>query len=284
MVAALSPSRASDFMQCPLLYRFRVIDKLPSPPSAPAARGTLVHAVLERLFDLSASERTIEAAAAMVEPAWRALLEGEPELADLVDETDPAALASWFGDAVSLIERWFTLEDPTRLEPAERELYVETDLEGLTLRGYVDRLDVAPTGQIRVVDYKTGRSPSELFEGKALFQMKFYALVLWRMRGEVPRMLQLVYLANSEIVRYCPDEADLLAVERKLKALWKAIETAADTGDWRPHKSRLCDWCDHRDLCPAWGGTPPPLPEGAAVLALDPQALARVVPADDGQP
>jgi putative RecB family exonuclease len=271
-------------MQCPLLYRFRVIDKLPSPPSAAAARGTLVHSVLERLFDLSASDRTIEAAAAMVEPQWRALLEGEPELADLVDETDPAAVASWFGDAVSLIERWFTLEDPTRLEPAERELYVETDLDGLTLRGYVDRLDVAPTGEIRVVDYKTGRSPSELFEGKALFQMKFYALVLWRMRGEVPRMLQLVYLANSEIVRYCPDEADLLAVERKIKALWKAIETAAQTGDWRPHKSRLCDWCDHRGLCPAWGGTPPPLPEGADLLALDPQAMAAVIPADDGQP
>jgi putative RecB family exonuclease len=284
MVAALSPSRAADFMQCPLLYRFRVIDKLPSPPSAAAARGTLVHSVLERLFDLSASARTIEAAAAMVEPQWRVLLEGEPELADLVDQSDPAAVASWFGEAVSLIERWFTLEDPTRLEPAERELYVEADLDGLTLRGYVDRLDVAPSGEIRVVDYKTGRSPSELFEGKALFQMKFYALVLWRMHGKVPRMLQLVYLANSEIVRYSPDEADLLAVERKLRALWKAIETAAQTGDWRPHKSRLCDWCDHRGLCPAWGGTPPPLPEGAAVLALDPQAASGVVPAADGQP
>jgi len=281
MVAALSPSRASDFMQCPLLYRFRVIDKLPSAPSAAAARGTLVHAVLERLFDLPATARTIEAAAAMVEPQWQALLEGEPELADLVDEADLAAMASWFADAVSLIERWFTLEDPTRLEPAERELYVETDLDGLTLRGYVDRLDVAPTGEMRVVDYKTGRSPSELFEAKALFQMKFYALVLWRLRGQVPRMLQLVYLGNSEIVRYSPDEAELLAVERKLKALWLAIETAARTGDWRPSKSKLCDWCDHRALCPAWGGTPPPLPEGAAVLALDPQASAAVVPADD---
>jgi putative RecB family exonuclease len=94
-------------------------------------------------------------------------------------------------------------------------------------------------------------------------------------------MLQLVYLANSEIVRYSPDEADLLAVERKLKALWHAIETAAQTGDWRPSKSRLCDWCDHRALCPEWGGTPPPLPEGAAALALDPRATAAVVPADD---
>jgi putative RecB family exonuclease len=268
-------------MQCPLLYRFRVIDKLPSAPSAAAARGTLVHSVLERLFDLPADGRTIEAAAALVEPQWQALLEGEPELADLVDETDLAAVASWFGDAVSLIERWFTLEDPTRLEPAERELYVETDLDGLTLRGYVDRLDIAPSGEMRVVDYKTGRSPSELFEAKALFQMKFYALVLWRLRGQVPRMLQLVYLGNSEIVRYSPDEAELLAVERKLKALWKAIETAAQSGDWRPSKSRLCDWCDHRALCPAWGGTPPPLPEGAAVLALDPHASAAVAPADD---
>jgi putative RecB family exonuclease len=281
MVAALSPSRASDFMQCPLLYRFRVIDKLPSAPSAAAARGTLVHSVLERLFDLPADGRTIEAAAALVEPQWQALLEGEPELADLVDETDLAAVASWFGDAVSLIERWFTLEDPTRLEPAERELYVETDLDGLTLRGYVDRLDITPAGEMRVVDYKTGRSPSELFEAKALFQMKFYALVLWRLRGQVPLMLQLVYLGNSEIVRYSPDESELLAVERKLKALWKAIETAALTGDWRPSKSKLCDWCDHRALCPAWGGTPPPLPEGAAILALDPGASAAIVLADD---
>ena len=281
MVAALSPSRASDFMQCPLLYRFRVIDKLPQAPSAAAARGTLVHSVLERLFDLPADGRTIEAAAALVEPQWQALLEGEPELAVLVDATDLDAVTTWFGDAVSLIERWFTLEDPTRLEPAERELYVETDLDGLTLRGYVDRLDLTPTGEMRVVDYKTGRSPSELFEAKALFQMKFYALVLWRLRGQVPRMLQLVYLGNSEIVRYSPDEADLLAVERKLKALWQAIETAARTGDWRPSKSKLCDWCDHRALCPEWGGTPPPLPEGAAILALDPHASAALVLADD---
>src|SRR5665648_1096233 len=141
---ALSPSRASDFMQCPLLYRFRVIDKLPSPPNAAAARGTLVHAVLERLFDLPSSARTIEAAAAMVEPQWRALLEGRPELADLVEETDSAAVAIWFGDAVSLIERWFTLEDPTRLEPAERELYVETIEDGLTLRSYIVRQALVP--------------------------------------------------------------------------------------------------------------------------------------------
>ena len=146
------------------------------------------------------------------------------------------------------------------------------DVGQLTLRGYVDRLDVAPAdGALRVVDYKTGRAPSELFEGKALFQMKFYALVIWRTRGVMPLMLQLVYLGNSQFLRYQPDEADLLALERKLKALWRAIERCARTGDWRPKKSRLCSWCDHKALCPEWGGTPPPLPEHAARLALGPR-------------
>ncbi|HEY5179182.1 MAG TPA: PD-(D/E)XK nuclease family protein [Dermatophilaceae bacterium] len=281
-VAALSPSRASDFMQCPLLYRFRVIDKLPSAPSAPAARGTLVHSVLERLFDLPADGRTIEAAVALVQPQWKAMLESEPELSVLVDGSDPAAVAGWFGNAVALIEQWFTLEDPTRLEPKERELYVETDLDGLTLRGYVDRLDLTATGEMRVVDYKTGRAPLEQYEAKAWFQMKFYGLVLWRLHGQVPRMLQLVYLGgDSKILRYCPDEDELLAVERKIKALWKAIETAAETGNWQPRTSKLCDWCDHRALCPAWGGTPPPLPERAAVLALDPHASAALELGDD---
>ena len=281
MVAALSPSRASDFKQCPLLYRFRVIDRLPSPPSPAAARGTLVHAVLERLFDLPAAERAATAAGGLVPAGGEGAGAQEPELAGLLDADDDGASDAWFAQAVGLVERWFTLEDPTRLEPAERELYVEAEVDGLILRGYVDRLDVAPDGSLRVVDYKTGRSPSELFERSSLFQMKFYALVLWRLRGVVPRMLQLVYLGNGELVRYEPDEADLLATERGIKALWAAIEKAASTGDWRPRVCRLCDWCEHKSLCPEWGGTPPPLPSDASVRALDPAVTGRVEPADD---
>ena len=65
---SLSPSRAGDFLTCPLLYRYRVIDRLPEPPSPAAVRGTLVHSVLERLFDAAAADRTPEAARALVEP------------------------------------------------------------------------------------------------------------------------------------------------------------------------------------------------------------------------
>ena len=261
---SLSPSRASDFMTCPLLYRFRVIDRLPESPSIDAVRGSVVHKVLEGLFDLPARERTHAQANDLVMPAWEELLEAEPELASVFDATvdgDGPDLAGWLAQCRDLLGRYFLLEDPQRLEPAEREVHVATQLEsGLTIHGYIDRVDIAPTGEIRIVDYKTGRSPGEHFEAKALFQMKFYALVVWRTRGVIPRMLQLIYLGNGEVLRYAPEERDLVATERKVGALWAAIQRATESGEWRPNKSVLCGWCDHQSICPAWGGTPPPLP------------------------
>ena len=249
---SLSPSRASDFLTCPLLYRFRVIDRLPQRPSPAATRGTVVHSVLERLFDLPAAERTPEQASMMLRPEWDRLLVEEPEVGELFADDDERD--EWLQGASGLLDAYFALEDPQRLEPAERELYVEFDLEsGLRLRGYVDRLDVAPGGELRVVDYKTGRAPGEGFEAKAMFQMRFYALVLWRLRGEIPRVLQLLYLGSGEMLRYTPDETDLLATERKVGAIWDAIRRATELGDWRPSPSKLCDWCDHRYIrCTAW--------------------------------
>jgi len=257
---SLSPSRAGDFLTCPLLYRFRVVDRLPEPPSPAAARGTLVHAVLERLFDEPAAQRTPETARAMLAPQWDRLIEEEPELAGLFDDDEQRA--AWLAEARDMLDRYFALEDPTRLEPRHREHAVEAVLEsGLLLRGYIDRLDVASGGAIRIVDYKTGTAPKEEYEARALFQMKFYAVVLWLTRGQVPDLLQLMYLGNGEIVRYAPDESDLRATVRKIDALWQAIERARSTGDWRPRPSRLCSWCAHQAICPAFGGTPPPLPQ-----------------------
>ncbi|MFQ6148295.1 RecB family exonuclease [Streptomyces seoulensis] len=270
---SLSPSRAGDFMQCPLLYRFRVIDRLPEKPSEAATRGTLVHAVLERLFDAPAAERTAPRARALIPGQWDRLRESRPELVELfADDADGERLARWLSEAERLVERWFTLEDPTRLEPAERELFVEAELaSGLRLRGIIDRVDVAPTGEVRIVDYKTGKAPRPEYAEGALFQMKFYALVVWRLKRVVPRRLQLVYLGSGDVLTYDPVPADLERIERKLLALWEAIRLATETGDWRPRPTKLCGWCDHRAHCPEFGGTPPPYPLPLAPAAPSPQ-------------
>lgn len=262
---ALSPSRAADFKQCPLLYRFRAVDRLPETPSLLQVRGTVVHTVLERLFALSPYQRDPEAGRELVDPAWRDVLAASPELGELFAGPGDPELGVWLDSARALVEAYFALEDPRLVVPEACELLVEAELaagdgEPLLLRGYIDRLDVAATGEIRVVDYKSGAAPRELFEAKALFQMKFYALVLLRIRGVVPRQLRLLYLADRQALSYTPDEAELVRFERTLVAIWSAIRRAARSGDFRPNPSRLCDWCDHKSRCPAFGGLPPTYP------------------------
>jgi putative RecB family exonuclease len=264
---ALSPSRAADFKQCPLKYRYRAIDRIPEPPSRTALRGTVVHAVLEALFGLPAGERGPERAAELVAPAWDRVLGEQPEAGEALGEDGSEA---FLAEARELVAGYYRMEDPTRFDAESCEARVEVELaDGVLLRGFVDRIDVAPTGQVRVVDYKTGRTPGPLREATALFQMKFYALVLLRTRGIVPAQLKLLYLADGQTLTYQPEEAELRRFERTLSAIWKTIRQAGESGDFRPRRGPLCGWCEFKSLCPEFGGTAPAYPGWPDPAALD---------------
>jgi putative RecB family exonuclease len=257
---SFSASRANDFMQCPLLYRFRVIDRLPEPPSVAAVKGTLVHSVLERLFQAPAPQRTIELALDAAPLEWERMRQESPDL-DALLESEGISHTDWMAAVAPLVQTYFTLEDPTRFEPASLEELVQWRVsDDLLLRGFIDRVDRSAAGDLRVVDYKTGKAPREGYENKAMFQMRFYGLLLWRTTGQIPRLLQLMYLGDGRTLSYSPDESDLLSTERKVKALWQAITDAVERRDFRPNRTALCGWCAHKALCPAFDGQPPAFP------------------------
>ncbi|GAA5052968.1 RecB family exonuclease [Nocardia callitridis] len=247
-----------DFKQCPLKYRLRAIDRVPEPPTRNAVRGTVVHAVLEDLYGLPAAERGPDRADALAVPALTRVTAERPEIGELITAADQD---KFLGEVRALVRTYYRLEDPTGFEPESREARVEVELaDGVLLRGFVDRIDVAPTGQLRVVDYKTGRSPGTKRETRALFQLKFYALMMLRTRGIVPAQLRLIYLADEQILTYAPDEEELVRFERTLAALWAAIREAGRTGDFPPNPSWLCTYCDYKPLCPEFGGSTPAYP------------------------
>lgn len=260
---ALSPSRAADFRRCPLLYRLRAIDRIPEVPPAVAVRGTVVHSALEHLYKLPPAERTAAAAQSLIEPAWQRTLAGQPELADHFPAEEADKLVN---EAQRLISTYYQLEDPTKFTPQDCEHRIELQLEdGTPLRGFIDRIDVAATGELRVVDYKTGKAPPEgPAESSALFQMKFYAVAMWRSRGVVPAKLRLLFLGDGQILDYSPDEPELARFEKTLSALWRSIQTARQAGEFPPNPGRMCRFCNHQSRCPAFGGTPPPYPERGA--------------------
>lgn len=264
---ALSPSRAGDFKQCPLLYRLRAVDRIPEVSTEAQVKGTVVHAALEALYALPAQDRVPATARELVDPAWERVVARSPDIESLVPADERPA---FLDRARALVAGYYELEDPTRFEPESCEQRVEVVLDdGTPLRGFIDRIDVAPNGMIRVVDYKTGRAPREFTESKALFQMKFYALMIMRMRGVVPAQLKLMYLSDKQELTYTPDEGELRRFERMLSAIWKAILAAGETGDFRAKRGALCKWCDHQALCPEFGGTPPAYP-GWPTAAAEP--------------
>ena len=269
---SLSPSRSADFLQCPLLYRFKTIDQLPEEPSLAAVRGTLVHSVLENLFDAPAGLRTYELAVSLFKQALEDLVVSAPAEAALIYEAAHSAkgkltTSQELGDATlipirPILETYFSMEDPNRLEPHARELAMNVELnDGFSIRGFIDRVDRTPGGDIRIVDYKSGKAPAPQYSDKALFQMRFYGLAWWRITGQLPRLLQLMYLGNGKFLKYEPTESDLLGTERKILALRKSIAHSAELQVFPPNPSKLCGWCSFKSLCPEFGGTPPPLPD-----------------------
>ena len=243
----LSPSRVSDFTNCPQLYKYRSIDKLPEPPSIDAERGTLVHTVLHDLFESPANERNLAKASELLPSRWQAQLAAKPDLGPLVTNEK-----EWLDRANALLATYFQLEKPETFEPSFRELHLEFDLSSdLYLHGYVDRLDIAPTGEVRIVDYKTGKSPKPGWEAKALFQLQVYALLYFKMHSVLPKLLMLIYLGDGALVRSTPTMADLESTEKKLLQIAGDILQSIADDRWPPKPTRLCDWCVFKAICPS---------------------------------
>ncbi|MBF4546541.1 RecB family exonuclease [Corynebacterium afermentans subsp. lipophilum] len=265
---AISPSRASDYKRCPLQYRLRAIDKIPEPSTEAQVKGTLVHAVLEEMFAWPREERTYPAAVKRLKPNWEKMREADPSCAEPVADEYQLLV-----DARTLLRGYFTMENPLGFDAHAQEMPVDFTLpNGVPVRGFIDRVDIAPTGEVRVVDYKTGKKPLPRYSQDAQFQMRFYALVYWRMFGVVPTQLKLMYLKVMDSLILAPSREELEYFERDLAELWWKIEADGKSGNFRPQQSKLCGWCAFQHLCPVFGGTPPEYPGWPGSRAEQPEA------------
>lgn len=251
---SLSPSRVASFKDCALAFRFSAIDRLPEPPSPWASKGTLVHRALERLYAVvPAGQRTEEAAMAQLELAW-AELAVHPEFAGL--ELDAGAQQEFVADAATLVANAFRLEDPNSVNAIGLELKLEARVGTLRLRGVIDRLDLDEDGELVVTDYKTGTAPRESYENGRLGGVQFYAFLCEQMLGRRPARVQLLHLREPVAIVGVPSEQSVRGLVTRTAAVWAAVERACQYEDFRPHPSRLCDFCAYKAYCPAWGGDP----------------------------
>ncbi|MGD9794794.1 MAG: RecB family exonuclease [Acidimicrobiia bacterium] len=249
----LSPSKVDSFQSCPMAFRFSVIDRVPERPAVWTTKGTLVHRALELLHTLDGPDRSVEAALDALDRAITEM-QTDPDWTGL--DLDDAGRQQLCDDAERLVRRSFELEDHRTIRSIGLELKLEARVGDLVLRGIIDRLDLTDDGQLIVVDYKTGKVPSERFEAGKLGGVHFYAFLCEQVFGQRPAKVQLHYLAEPVAIVATPSEQSIRFLPKKAGAVWDAVTKACDREDFRPRTGPLCTMCAYKRWCPAFGGDP----------------------------
>jgi putative RecB family exonuclease len=247
----LTPSKVKAFTNCPLAFRYAVIEHRPEPPAPHAVKGTLVHAALEGLFwNHEAGRRGEKAAQAELDRAWTEL-QTDPEFTGL--GLDAEAAGSFLADARMLVGNYFRLEDPDAVTAIGVELQVELISDGMRLRGKIDRLDIGPDGALTVVDYKTGRAPSDRYQRAHMVGVQTYALLCERLLGRAPVEVRLLHLREPVVLSTVASAQTIRGQAQRTAAVWSAIERACVSEDFRPKTGPLCNFCHFKPDCPAFG-------------------------------
>jgi putative RecB family exonuclease len=231
---SISPSRMSLWAQCPLKFRVESMQKLRGGTNAAAVAGTTAHLALEWLMQLDGPERT-------------------PEI--LIDELIPKALAEIreTDDYQSLTEEQLKGFD-AKVKRVTPEMRLEVDLDGWTLRGIIDLLVGSPE-RLGVIDWKSGKTPSKQYQGKAAEGIFFYALMILLHLDVIPTKIALAYLDSRTTIAFRPTARSVDQTRTKVLRVRDEIAEACNTGHFATKTSRLCDWCHLKDACPAHGGS-----------------------------
>ena len=250
---SLSPSRVESFTSCPMAFRFASIEKLPEPPSPHLTKGSLVHRALELLFTLPPAERGGDAAFAALDAAISEYLI-HPDFTMLA--LSDAEQAKFLSECKDLVTAYLQMEDPTTIREIGLELRLEAPVGALSLRGIIDRLELDESGGLVVTDYKTGRAPGVRYEQGRLAGVHFYSFLCEQVFGQRPSAIRLMYLKTGETIEAIPSQQSVRFITTRTTAVWKAVEKACQTGDFRPRPGAFCGGCSFKAWCPAFGGDP----------------------------
>lgn len=240
----LSPSQADGYAKCP--RRYAIERKLRQAGDSVYARfGSLIHDVVDRVES---------AAMARGEPHGD-LTSAVDQLNQIMDPADfggePIATA-WRRRALDGLERLYSMW-PSDARAVALERNVAFELAGITWRGRIDRVEAGKSG-LRVVDYKTSRTPVSRDEAAGSLQLGFYALAVAAdpellAHGE-PTAAEFWYplapgkrsLATRQL-----DMSQLPAIGQRL------IELGSDIAEelWDPRPSEWCERCPFSGSCPA---------------------------------
>ncbi|MEO5936157.1 MAG: ATP-dependent DNA helicase [Terriglobales bacterium] len=236
-VRPLSASAVDAYETCPQKFKFQKEDRIPEGPAAVLQYGAAMHRVLRDYYQAVLAKRP---------PDEGLLIELFRQEMRAARMADPLQFELYEKQGVNQLKAFLSGSARIPVSVLATEEDFEFTLEGVTLRGSIDRVDQLADGALRIVDYKTGAPKDEDATEKSL-QLAIYALAVQQKYGKLPAKIAYHSLENDALVEVPPSD-------RYLKAARDAVKKAADgiaAGMFDPKPGFACKWCAYAILCPA---------------------------------
>ena len=250
-----SHSRLETYESCALKFRFQYVDKvdIARRTSVEAFLGSRVHDVLEQLYrnKLNAKVWTKEELVRFFTDIWE-----KQKSEDLFIVNKQFCLDDYYHQGIKALEDYWTRYHPFDGEKTialeqRIELYLD-DSKQYKLQGFIDRISKTASGVWQIRDYKTKRALPTLQEARLDRQLALYQIGLQHM-WDGTENVELIwhYLLFDEEIKSTREKSDLEKLKIETIHLIQQVEKAIDENDFPYRESRLCDWCDYFDICPA---------------------------------
>jgi len=245
--AYLSPSSMGTFRQCPQKFKFSKIDGIPDRPSEATLLGNFVHEILENFYVLPNEERSIGAAKGLAAQVWTN--SGWEERVDGYVKPSEYRMFRW--NAWWCIENLWKVENPKSISPLGIEREVKGNLKSAPVRGFIDRYETTDNELICISDYKTGKTPAKSWVADKFIQLRIYAALMLPESPNVGK-LKLLYLKDGVSFSYEITPENNEDIANYVEDTYMQVLSACETGDFPYSRSRLCDYCAYKSICPGW--------------------------------
>ena len=244
-----SHSKIKTFEQCPLKYKYRYIDKIKiETKSIEALLGFAVHAVLENLYNQVKDNKvpSIEDIIKIYSGIWE---ENYNEKIVIVSEIKDQKF--YFNLGLQFLIDYYLKHQPFGDNTLETEKKVIFEIEkGIWFIGYIDRLvHNLEKDEYEIHDYKTSNSAPSWEDIENDRQLALYSLAIKKIFKDKDICLIWHYLAHDKKICIRKTDAQLEELKKEFLDLIKKVELAKE---FPAQPSRLCDWCEYKNICNGW--------------------------------
>lgn len=243
-ILKLSASSMKTYDQCPKKYFYNYIAKEPRKKWAHFDLGNLCHRTLEIFHQIYIKEGTGKRTLSKI--MAHSFKEARKEFPNMSNEL-VAEAKQLVGQYLSSL----TVGNMPHVKGVETEFRFNI-AEDILIRGFLDRLDILNSGMFHILDYKTTKNTRYLDE----FQLLLYGLWLKHEYPDVNEFKASYVLLRhkSKLKSYIFNTEDIDKVRKKVVDYANKINNSIKEDIWTPIPTKLCSYCDFKEICPTQQG------------------------------